>query len=140
MTKDAKKVIKQGFMFRCNSAGATGNGLIPFENCLQYETEELGNRDIYYTIRDIYSIYVDMRKSPKRINPVVLKAAANYFRMTGCSQLCGIWGCANQHQVEAYYGDPDQKIELPDNVFVASDLGPEGVLVVAQIKSWREKI
>ena len=90
MTKDAKKVIEQGFMFRCNSAGATGNGLTPFENCLQYETEELGN--------------------------------------------------ANQHQVEAYYGDPDQKIELPDNVFVASDLGPEGVLVVAPIKSWREKI
>ena len=79
MTKDAKKVIEQGFMFRCNSAGATGYGLTPFENCLQYETEELGNRDIYYTIRDIYSIYVDMRKSPKRINPVVLKAAANYF-------------------------------------------------------------
>ena len=32
------------------------------------------------------------------------------------------------------------EIELPDNVFVASDLGPEGVLVVAPIKSWREKI
>lgn len=135
MTHDAELIVHQGYCFRSNEYGQLG--LVPFANCLHYESITLHNKDIYYTIRDLYDIFVDTRKKKEKINEIVLRELSKRFGLLSDNQLYAIWGCATADQVKQYYGPNPTKIIIPTRAIVVSDLGSEGALLVAPWKDWR---
>lgn len=113
--------------------------LQPFKMILEYETKELGNKDIYYTLRERYNLQIDLRKSVDSCNEIVV----NFFQQKfhGVEPLA-VWLCDTVENVRDLYLKYGNILEvfLPNSAIVASDLGREGKLYVidaGSTYSWR---
>ena len=107
--------------------------LVPFKDVLEYETKELGNVDIYLTMRELYNIQIDLRWGIERCNNIIL----DFFRKKykGVEPVC-VWLCKSIYDVEELYAKGNEEIIrviLPDNAIMASNMGYEGCLYVIHI-------
>ena len=100
----------------------------PFEDVLEYETLELGNVDIYMTMRELYNIKLDLRWKRQKCNEIVMQFLRNKYRCTGIH--C-VWLCDDIQDVKRLYarnGEEIIRVYLPDNALLVSNLGPDGKL------------
>lgn len=139
-SKEAQQVISQGYFFRCNEGSTIStfgyDGFAKFQEILDFETIELGNRDIYYTVNDRYGLFVDKRKKPENVNEKLLREVTDYLGSYDPDSIFAMWGCADSDAVEHLYGKTVVKVEIPEHCIVASDLGQDGVLIVAPLRDW----
>ena len=113
--------------------------LVPFKEVLEYETKELGNVDIYLTMRELYNIQIDLRWSKDRRNNIVLEYINKKYR--GIEPLC-VWLCESIYAVKELYAKGNEEIIrviLPGNALLVSNMGYDGKLYVihsGQTYSW----
>lgn len=107
------------------------NGIISlFKDVLEYETLELGNVDIYLTMRELYNIKLDLRWKRQKCNEIVMQFLRNKYR--GIDIYC-VWLCSDIQDVKRLYarnGESIIRVYLPDNALLVSNLGPDGKLYV----------
>lgn len=102
----------------------------PFEDVLEYETLELGNVDIYLTMRELYNIKLDLRWKCQKCNEIVMQFLRNKYRGTG---IYCVWLCDDIQDVKRLYarnGEEIIRVYLPDNALLVSNLGPDGKLYI----------
>lgn len=113
--------------------------LVPFKEVLEYETKELGNVDIYLTMRELYNIQIDLRWSKDRCNNIVIDYIKQRFR--NIEPLC-VWLCESPYAVKELYAKDNEEIIrviLPGNALLVSNMGYDGKLYVihsGQTYSW----
>ena len=113
--------------------------LVPFKEVLEYETKELGNVDIYLTMRELYNIQIDLRWSKDRCNNIIIGYIKQRFR--NIEPLC-VWLCESQYAVKELYAKDNEEIIrviLPGNALLVSNMGYDGKLYVihsGQTYSW----
>lgn len=113
--------------------------LVPFKEVLEYETKELGNVDIYLTMRELYNIQIDLRWSKDRCNNIVIGYIKQRFR--NIEPLC-VWLCESTYTVKELYAKDNEEIIrviLPGNALLVSNMGYDGKLYVihsGQTYSW----
>ena len=113
--------------------------LVPFKEVLEYETKELGNVDIYLTMRELYNIQIDLRWSKDRCNNIVIGYIKQRFR--NIESLC-VWLCESPYAVKELYAKDNEEIIrviLPGNALLVSNMGYDGKLYVihsGQTYSW----
>ena len=103
-----------------------------FATVLAYETMELGNRDIYHTVKSYYGLdKLNLRQSRENINNIILNIFAEHFKCNPTTLKC-CWMCAELEDAIRYYGNDDLKqVVFTSRFLIASDLGREGVLIVS---------
>ena len=113
--------------------------VVPFKDVLEFETKELGNVDIYLTMRERYGLKIDLRWKKDKCNAIILEYFKKKYK--GVVPLC-VWLCDSPYSVKQLYShgnEPIIKVILPDSAIIASDLGYEGRLYVihsGQTYSW----
>lgn len=110
-----------------------GSGISCFADVLNYETKELGNVDIYLTMRDIYGIKLDLRKNKDKLNDTVLLWLMLNLHVNHTTDLSCVWLCSDVKNVSKYYGNANLvRIDFSKTQgwFIVSDLAAEGCLVV----------
>lgn len=128
-SSSAQSIIRTGVGYR-NVYDTSG--ITDFATVLDFETGELGNKDIYLTLRNVFGYkLLDLRKSHKTLNMLVQQYICHYF-MCGIDKLKCVWLCSTIAEVENMYGCEDiRQIFLPNEYMIVSDLGYDGVLVVS---------
>lgn len=131
ISKEAKIIIQSRLGYR-NDYNVLGGRTDSFKRVLAYETLTLGNRDIYHTVKQYYNIgKLDLRHTPEVLNRIILNLFAQHFGCNASYLMC-YWLCANRQDVIRYYGTDNLKqFVIPDSFLIASDLGPEGILIVS---------
>lgn len=103
-----------------------------FPDVLDFETQELGNTDIYATMRKLYGILPNVRRSRADLNDMVLWYCRDYFKCS-CYDLLAIWLCALPSHVSTYYNGQSnniRKVSLVEPLLLVSDLDFYGCLIV----------
>lgn len=97
-----------------------------FDKVLEYETGELGNKDIYYTLR-CYGVSLDLRRGAGVLNRCVLDYCCTVLGC-GVQDLRCVWLCRTAEDAKRY-GTPVDEVVI-DGAIVVSDLGCDGQLYV----------
>ena len=121
----AIRILSTHLGFRCETL--YGAGVRDISEVVRYETTELRNSDIYLTCRDLYGISLDLRKSRKWLNEIVLYEIERRLK-TPINQVECLWVCSEAREVVQVYNCRDiDCIEFKDTpLMVVSDMGREG--------------
>ena len=113
------------------------SGVKQFKECLGYETIELGNTDIYATLKKVYNVPLDLRRKRSDLNNLVLQFVSRILQCNNINDIECIWLCDRPRTVMQYYANGNQdvnyitmyKIDTNMPYVVVSDLGIEGTLI-----------
>lgn len=113
LSEVAKELLRTQIGYRNDGLS---EGIFTISEIIEYETEELGNEDIYDTCEELYNTR----------NP--LEVIENTF---GKEVVYGMWFARKEDILEYYAEDGETEINsynIPNNAVVISDLGEDGVL------------
>ena len=115
--------------YRTQSCSAWPSGVMfpPFKAVLQYETLELGNRDIHWCMKHKHNLKLDIRRKSGYLNQQILHFLECNF---GTKDLVCVWLCDNIADVYTYGNTDIYEVILPDIAMIVSDLGVDGKLYV----------
>lgn len=111
-----------------------GSGVEDFEAVVRFEVLELGNKDIFYTLKG-YNPKVDLRKSKELLIGQVLTFYRNKFK---AKKLYCKWLTSREAVLDIYGSNPVCYDFKNQRVCIASDCSDDGVLLVSD-RPIREK-
>lgn len=124
MSANLEEFLKTGIGFRFDN---TSKCKYSFEEMLNYEINELGNTDIFCTIKDLHNINVDNIEGIIKFCKDRLNSDTVYYK----------WVCSNPFESMGIYQDGGLDIHIvkfSEPFIVISDLNREGLLVVTSNK------
>lgn len=110
---------------------AYGSGVRSLTEVVAFETKELGNTDIYDTLKRVYSVPLDLRVNRDKLNEQVFKWVENVMQASR-RDINVIWVCYSLQSVITHYGTSDNlifNVRFNGDFLIISDLGDEGCLV-----------
>lgn len=136
MSQQAREICLNGCGYR--SELLYGEGYVNFKDVLAHETIELGNSDIYETMRRLYLMPLpcgtcpDNEEQCRKNNEKIISYVA---KKLGTDRLYCKWLCTTKQDVIDSYDEPEGSItkwNIPVRSMVVSDCGKEGILVVSE--------
>lgn len=132
MTKQAQQILQTGIGYRYESF--MGSGVRNFTEVVTFETIELGNDDIFLTMRYLYHLKVDLRKRRNTLISEITNAVSHYLGISK-DLLEAIWVCADVKSCFKQYGTWAASInnytvvQFTDKYMLISDIGIDGCLI-----------
>lgn len=129
LSKEAKELLLLNKGFRDDSV--YNSKIISFPDVFMHEMFELGNTDIPLTLRKVYNMHgIDLRNKELTFN-VVISNLCDLWHVSMDALICK-W-LATEDNVRKLYGSRVSVYKLPLQGLIASDLGPDGILVVTPL-------